>query len=420
MSTFVAVPALLNTRKFGGYAGTRVGEAQIPGPATHERDWTVTEQPDATHRRNNEARDSVPRSQDAVTRAVQKLRITDSPAASVALPALTANNGEFQETAAAETTAQGAQENTSAVRSAALLPTSIGRLLMEVSCSIWCRSTEVRCCLKTVCDNCVGSTARPVCTVAQSDRSGVAGATPAGSILLSTNFALGTGQTTARASGRSGQWSGNRAATSSELEASASRRTFGRQPLPNCPIWDVVLTDRDKPLLTKLRRASAMAFPRCVVSRYATAWAESLEGAMSSHQSWALLCHCRCRLLLAEIPQGVDRNSEPKQWLQFVRKVSVLIGKVLGHQNSGPLRRTAGKTQPQTDEQRGKRACALTARGSVSKAMKGLVGGAAQVRRTAAGAGLQPSSRGARVLELIPAAWATAPQCPAFLLKRTA
>ena len=32
-----------------------------------------------------------------------------------------------------------------------------------------------------------------------------------------------------------------------------------------------------------------------------------------------------------------------------------------------------GKTQPQTDEQRGKRACA---RGSISKAMKGLAGGA--------------------------------------------
>ena len=34
--------------------------------------------------------------------------------------------------------------------------------------------------------------------------------------------------------------------------------------------------------------------------------------------------------------------------------------------------------QPQTGEHRGKRACALTARGSISKATKGLVGGAAQ------------------------------------------
>ena len=34
--------------------------------------------------------------------------------------------------------------------------------------------------------------------------------------------------------------------------------------------------------------------------------------------------------------------------------------------------------QPHADEQRGIRACALTARGSTSKAMKALVGGAAQ------------------------------------------
>ena len=61
-------------------------------------------------------------------------------------------------------------------------------------------------------------------------------------------------------------------------------------PLPNCPIRDVVLTDRDKHLLGELRLASAMALPRCVVSRYATAWAESFEGAMSGHQCWALLC----------------------------------------------------------------------------------------------------------------------------------
>ena len=55
-----------------------------------------------------------------------------------------------------------------------------------------------------------------------------------------------------------------------------------------------------------------MTLPRCVVSRYATAWAESLEGAMSGHQSWALLCRFRWRLLLAEILKGVDRNSELK------------------------------------------------------------------------------------------------------------
>ena len=54
------------------------------------------------------------------------------------------------------------------------------------------RSTEVRRCLRTVWDNCAGSSARLVCTVAQSGRSAAAGATSAGATLLSVNFALGT------------------------------------------------------------------------------------------------------------------------------------------------------------------------------------------------------------------------------------
>ena len=73
---------------------------------------------------------------------------------------------------------------------------------------------------------------------------------------------------------------------------------FDDSPLPNCPMGDITLSERDKQVLAELRRASAMALPRCTVSRYAAAWAESLEGAMSGHLSWALLCRYRCRLLL--------------------------------------------------------------------------------------------------------------------------
>ena len=151
-------------------------------------------------------------------------------------------------------------------------------------------------------------------------------------------------------------------------------------PLPNCSIGDVVLTGRDKYLLTELRRASAMALPRCVVSRYATAWEESLEGATSGHQSWALLCRCRCRLLRAGIPKGVDRNSELKQRLQPWEsgQINALIGLVLwaatlwaASQNSkkdaATDRCTAWETSMCHDSPR-----------PVSKAMKGLVGGAAQ------------------------------------------
>ena len=77
-------------------------------------------------------------------------------------------------------------------------------------------------------------------------------------------------------------------------------------PLPNCPIREIVLTERDKQLLAEHRRASAMALPRCIVSRYATAWAESLEEAISGHQSWAVLCRYRYRLLLAKVPKSTD------------------------------------------------------------------------------------------------------------------
>ena len=53
---------------------------------------------------------------------------------------------------------------------------------------------------------------------------------------------------------------------------------------------------------------------------------------MSGHQSWALLCRYRCRLLLAEIPKGVNRNSELKLRLHLweTRQISDLISKVLG------------------------------------------------------------------------------------------
>ena len=53
--------------------------------------------------------------------------------------------------------------------------------------------------------------------------------------------------------------------------------------------------------------------------------------------------------------------------------------------------------QLQTDDQRGKRACALTAGRSISKAMKGLVAQQAVGR-----IGPQPWPRGARAPELIP------------------
>ena len=77
-------PALLNTREHSGCAGNRVGEAQNPGPATHD-------QPNAAHRRISDAGDSVPSSQESLTRGVQNFPCgTGSPAS----PA-TVNNEEI-------------------------------------------------------------------------------------------------------------------------------------------------------------------------------------------------------------------------------------------------------------------------------------------------------------------------------------
>ena len=58
-------------------------------------------------------------------------------------------------------------------------------------------------------------------------------------------------------------------------------------------------------------------------------------------------------------------------------KRTASLEKFQSHQDTGQRNREEQNMPLQTDEQRGKRACALTARGSISNAMKGLVGGAA-------------------------------------------
>ena len=55
-------------------------------------------------------------------------------------------------------------------------------------------------------------------------------------------------------------------------------------------VRDIALLDSDSALLSDLGCAAAMPIPRCVVSRFATSWAESLEGAMNGHAAWAVLC----------------------------------------------------------------------------------------------------------------------------------
>ena len=118
--------------------------------------------------------------------------------------------------------------------------------------------------------------------------------------------------------------------------------------------------------------ASAMAIPRSIASRCATA---CLEGALKGHQSWDILWRHWLRILLAEVPKGPDRNSKVKKrrpQLWEAGKVHDLIGRILGQQHTGPQEKKT--LRPQTAEQRGKRACALTARGINQRSHEGTRG----------------------------------------------
>ena len=62
-----------------------------------------------------------------------------------------------------------------------------------------------------------------------------------------------------------------------------------------------------------------------------------LEGALNGHQSWEILCCHQCRILLADIPEGFDKNEALKRRLQVweVGEMHHLIGRTLGQQHTG-------------------------------------------------------------------------------------
>ena len=57
--------------------------------------------------------------------------------------------------------------------------------------------------------------------------------------------------------------------------------------------------------------------PKCIASRMATSMAESVEGAIAGCGEWGFLARYRTRLLLAYIPEGVDRYTDLKRRLQL-------------------------------------------------------------------------------------------------------
>ena len=185
----------------------------------------MAEQPDAAHRQINEAGDSVPSSQDSVTRAVQKLACLGlSCGISSSASSATANNGEFQATAAAETTAQGAQGTPFAQCGPvadAHRASTVGGLMPHMKQK---HGSQV------LLEDSVGQL-RWLNRQASVHR----GTIRSQRCRQCNSCGFDTPLREAQASGRSGQWSGNRAATSPELAASASRRTGGRQPASELP-----------------------------------------------------------------------------------------------------------------------------------------------------------------------------------------
>ena len=161
--------------------------------------------------------------------------------------------------------------------------------------------------------------------------------------------------------------------------ANSARKSPRLQSTPKQPHFGTSPLQRDAQLVIDLRQASQQwPFLAALFSRYATAWAESFEGALTGHQSWAMLCRCRSQLLLLKVPSGHDRNTELKQRLRLWEAGSFTIS-LEEFWDSSTLGNRTGQRQPpaRTEEQRGKSASAPTTKGSISKAMEGLVGGAA-------------------------------------------
>ena len=245
--------------------------------------------------------------------------------------AATVNNEESKKTVTTETTAQRVP-SLCAVRSRSRRSQCIHR--RSVLCSTWVKNTEDSNCSQKALGNCVVSTVQPASYVALSDRNDATDAALATAIPPLRELRAGDTFQGRRQPGHQNAAPSGAAADQQPPQSSQPvppGDPLEDSPLPNCTIRDIVFTERDKQLLTELRRASAMALPY------------------------------RCRLLLAEIPKGLDRNSELKLRLHLweTGQICDLICKVLGQQHSGPLRRTARRVQPQTDEQGGKRACAL-------------------------------------------------------------
>ena len=298
-------PALapLNDFALGGYAGVRLEEAR-----NQDQPRTKGEERTARQRRINEAGDSVPGSQDSLARQVRNLQLSDTSAPSPMPHSRRPPQARPRQQPQEYRRSAQCGPDPSACRGASdhgFMPHMVQkhggqRLIQE-------NVTQLRHLDQSACVACVSF---QVATMSPLQ-------------LLQKRYSTPrlyywrhlSGPSTIRTPGCRARQLAHRSPASSQPAPPGD--SLDDTPLPSCPIRDIVLIERDKQLLAELRRASAMALPRCTVSRYATAWTESLEGAISGHQSWAVLCRYRCRLLLAEVTKDTDRNAELKLRLQL-------------------------------------------------------------------------------------------------------
>ena len=347
------VPAPLNEFSHGGYAVVRLREARNPGPATHERDRAAGERI-ARQRRINEAGDSVPRSQDSITR-------TDTPATQTTLAA-PAPPPMPNSRRPPQPQARQQQEYLRCAQCAADPEASSGTLDRGLMLHMFLLHGGQQLIQEKCCSAAPGA---------------IAAVTAKGILQPETSLLV----------------------TSSKTADNLDTRVL--RPLA-CPPPTILLTAQSQfhqvtPSMTHSRAAPfGTSLPQNATSGRSPIFAEPQQCPSHAAQSLAtpqpgqkasreppvaispgprcadIAAACgllRCQKALAEMRIRLQ--------LREAGETSDIVGRVLGQQHSGSLRRTTRVVQPQTDEQRGKRACALTAGGSISKAKKGLVGGVA-------------------------------------------
>ena len=272
-SSLVLAPQ--NNFAHGGYGGVRLGEARNLGPAAHDRDRAAEER-NARQRRIIEAGDSVLGSQDSLVRRVHNLQLGDTPEALTAPQTL----GDLLRQPSAF---RGASDHGLMLR---MVQKHGGQQLIQESVAqrrnLDRVATSAEVILHSETSLVAPTRLRPVFSVTQSGRGGVIPATSAKGILLPEISSLVIPFRTV------------------DNPDTRMQRPMARPPFSNI-FATPSTTARPHPRPRSHRTRQAVT-PQWL-SLAATAWAESLKGAITGHQSWAVLCRYRCRLLLDEVPK---------------------------------------------------------------------------------------------------------------------